>query len=92
MIDWILIALLGLLFHTYVFYPWLLQFLKGKKQSPQISAELPKVSFIVAAYNEETCLPAKIQNFQELDYPQEKLEILIGSDGSTDGTNALLTD
>lgn len=46
-----------------------------------------RVSMVVAAYNEEKVIKAKIENFLVLDYPEDKIELLIGSDGSGDGTN-----
>jgi cellulose synthase/poly-beta-1,6-N-acetylglucosamine synthase-like glycosyltransferase len=46
----------------------------------------PSVSMIIAAYNEEESIAAKIENSLALDYPPNKLEILIGSDGSSDRT------
>ncbi len=54
--------------------------------------DLPAVSLIIAAYNEEEALPARISNLGLIDYPAEKLEVLIVSDGSTDGTNAILNE
>src|SRR5882757_1512979 len=48
--------------------------------------ELPGVSFIVAAYNEEDCILEKITNSLEQDYPREKIEFLFITDGSTDRT------
>lgn len=54
------------------------------------SPDAPGVTFIVPAYNEEKHLPAKLANLQALDYPREKLQVIIVSDGSTDGTNAIL--
>lgn len=47
---------------------------------------LPSVSLIIPAYNEARVINDKIENSQQLDYPQDRLEILIASDGSTDGT------
>ncbi|MCB0862312.1 MAG: glycosyltransferase [Solirubrobacterales bacterium] len=47
---------------------------------------LPSVSLIVAAYNEETVIEAKVRNALELEYPRELLEIIVASDGSSDGT------
>lgn len=47
---------------------------------------LPKVSLIIAAYNEEVVIEAKVMNALELDYPRELLEIIVASDGSSDGT------
>jgi cellulose synthase/poly-beta-1,6-N-acetylglucosamine synthase-like glycosyltransferase len=52
--------------------------------------DLPAVSFLVAAYNEERDIAAKLENLRQLDYPPEKLQVVIVSDGSTDGTNAIL--
>lgn len=52
--------------------------------------QLPGVSFIVAAYNEEDCIGEKIANCLELDYPREKIEFLFISDGSTDRTQAIV--
>lgn len=46
----------------------------------------PNISFIVAAYNEEKIIREKILNDLKLDYPKEKLEIIIVSDGSSDHT------
>jgi biofilm PGA synthesis N-glycosyltransferase PgaC len=46
----------------------------------------PTVSLLVPAYNEAAMIELKIRNSRELDYPADKMEILIASDGSTDGT------
>ena len=48
------------------------------------------VTVIVSAYNEEKVIGDRIQNILDSDYPKEKLEILIGSDGSTDNTNQII--
>ena len=52
----------------------------------------PTVSIIIAARNEEANLPAKLENLRRLDYPQELLEIVIASDGSTDRTARILRE
>jgi cellulose synthase/poly-beta-1,6-N-acetylglucosamine synthase-like glycosyltransferase len=46
----------------------------------------PSISIIIAAYNEAPSIIAKLRNLLSLDYPAGKLEILVGSDGSDDGT------
>ncbi|UOF01846.1 glycosyltransferase family 2 protein [Bdellovibrio reynosensis] len=46
----------------------------------------PSVSFIIAAYNEEKIIREKIRNDLKLDYPKDKLEIIVVSDGSSDST------
>lgn len=85
---------LGLIGYTYFIYPLVLIFLwKFGKRSckPIIGDSLPFVSLIVAAYNEENEIEDKILNSLALDYPRDKLEILIGSDGSNDQTNEILS-
>jgi cellulose synthase/poly-beta-1,6-N-acetylglucosamine synthase-like glycosyltransferase len=50
----------------------------------------PFVSIIISAYNEEENITQKIDNLLKLDYPRDKMEIIIGSDGSTDETYRLI--
>lgn len=49
----------------------------------------PTVSIIVAAHNEESVIRRRIENLRALDYPREKLEIVLSSDASTDRTDAI---
>lgn len=51
---------------------------------------LPGVTFVVPAYNEAKCLSTKLANLRALNYPREKLQVVIVSDGSTDATNDIL--
>ena len=50
----------------------------------------PFVSIVIAAFNEERFISQKLTNCLELDYPKDKLEIIIVSDGSDDGTNDII--
>lgn len=50
----------------------------------------PKVSMIIAAYNEEEVIGAKLDQTLQLDYPRERLEIIVASDGSTDRTDEIV--
>src|SRR4051812_17189336 len=78
----------GLLVYTHVGYPlvlWLLARLKRPRPHPY-ARELPSVSLIVAAYDEEAVIAGKVRNALELDYPRERLELIVASDGSTDRT------
>ncbi|MCP2501027.1 MAG: glycosyltransferase family 2 protein [Deltaproteobacteria bacterium] len=52
--------------------------------------QYPYVTIIIAAYNEEKLIKDKIENTLAIAYPREKLEIIIASDGSTDGTNEIV--
>lgn len=77
----------GLLIYTYVGYPVVLTLLSRLFGTPVGKKGMtPTVSVILAAYNEESVIADKIRNLLELDYPADRLEILIGSDGSTDRT------
>ena len=83
----------ALLLHTYALYPLSLPILQGFFSRRRHSPEGPvrhKVSLILAAYNEEKIIEEKIRNCFELEFPREDLEIIIGSDGSTDHTEAIV--
>jgi cellulose synthase/poly-beta-1,6-N-acetylglucosamine synthase-like glycosyltransferase len=53
-------------------------------------SELPAISIIVPAYNEEKVLPGKIENLRNLDFPRDRLQVIFVSDGSTDNTEQIL--
>jgi cellulose synthase/poly-beta-1,6-N-acetylglucosamine synthase-like glycosyltransferase len=76
---------------------WLLVRLKrivrGKaerKALPTDEAELPEVTFMICAYNEQDVVDMKMENTLQLDYPHDKLHIMWVTDGSTDQTNERL--
>jgi cellulose synthase/poly-beta-1,6-N-acetylglucosamine synthase-like glycosyltransferase len=78
---------LGLIAYVYAGYPVLLTILARLFPRPVRKAPIePAVSFLVAAYNEAPVIEAKILNTLALDYPPDKLEIVVASDGSTDST------
>ena len=52
----------------------------------------PEVSMIIAAHNEEKSMREKIENTLALDYPKDKLEVIVASDGSTDDTNNIVKE
>jgi len=70
----------------------LLYLQQGRWRERQVarSAFTPSVSVIMVVRDEETALPVKLQNLTALDYPHDRLEILVVSDGSTDGSDAIL--
>lgn len=79
-----------LVLHTYVFYPFILRiFAHGKKGNRLVyekDDDLPFVSIIMAAHNEEACIEEKIRSIYSGDFPAGKFEVLIGSDHSNDRT------
>ncbi len=79
----------GLIVYTHVGYPLALRLLVAlrRPQKPPVGrADLPSVSLIVAAYDEEEVIAAKVANALALDYPRERLELIVASDGSSDAT------
>jgi cellulose synthase/poly-beta-1,6-N-acetylglucosamine synthase-like glycosyltransferase len=77
----------GFVVYVYFGYPLLLWFLQIIfRSSPQRQPIEPTVSLLVAAYNEAAVIADKIRNSLALDYPVDKLEIVVASDGSRDAT------
>jgi cellulose synthase/poly-beta-1,6-N-acetylglucosamine synthase-like glycosyltransferase len=87
-IFWLATAILAA---TYVGMP-LLTILRGRfLRRPHVEADItPSVSIIIAAHNEVGVIGGRIENLLALDYPEDALEIVIASDGSTDGTDAVV--
>ncbi len=93
-----------LLLHTYFFYPLQLVLsdrfrrsmrrfagmLEERPRGPAALGDWPHVSLVVAAYNEASCIGEKVKNSLAFDYPADRFQLLIGSDGSTDGTNEIV--
>lgn len=84
-----------LLLHSYVIYPLLLQLLARRKTNNGLvfmkdDQHLPVVSVIISVYNEEGSVAQRITNIFQSKYPKGKIELILGSDGSTDSTNAIL--
>jgi poly-beta-1,6-N-acetyl-D-glucosamine synthase len=82
---------LFLILYSYVIYPLILflwsNLWPGAQGEYNHIDGFPYITVIIAAYNEGKTIKDKILNCLELDYPSDKIEILIGSDGSTDDTD-----
>jgi Glycosyltransferase like family 2 len=73
--------------YVYIGFPLLLWLLQALVRSPPRKPPIePSVSLLIAAYNEVAVIADKIRNSLALDYPAEKLEIVVASDGSEDAT------
>jgi len=99
-------AAVAAIIYTYVGYPVVLFLLssisqmirdfrflltRGERRSTLgESDDWPTVTLIISAYNEENIIDRRIRNSLELDYPRDKLEIIVASDGSTDATNDIV--
>jgi glycosyltransferase involved in cell wall biosynthesis len=79
-----------LILHTYVLYPFILELLSFRRKSNTViyyhDDDLPYVSVVIAAHNEESCIGEKIESIYAGTYPADRFEVLIGSDNSTDRT------
>lgn len=52
--------------------------------------ELPQIDVLISAFNEQECIARRIDNLLHVDYPSDRLRVLVGSDGSTDATGEIL--
>ena len=93
-----LVYLSGFLFvYNYFIYPIFIILLSSVYKKRHISVllketDLPKVSFIIAAYNEEKVISNKIDNTLSIDYPKDLFQIIVVSDGSTDDTSKIVEE
>lgn len=94
--DWVLAGLFwgsaALIVYAYVVFPALVALHSLASRPYVVDTETtPKVSVLIAAHNEAEHIGAKLDNLFALDYPCAQLEVIIASDGSTDGTNELVS-
>ncbi len=81
----------GLVLYAYAGYPLLLLVLSRiRSNTVQKGAARPLVSFIITAHNEESRIRGKLDNTLQLAYPRDALQIIVTSDCSTDGTDAIV--
>ncbi len=99
MVVWELIFWISVLLivHTYFIFPFLLNVLTRKRDLSFLDTyrkdkNLPFVSIVMAVYNERNVIERKIKSVLETDYPTEKIEFLIGSDASSDGTDDIIKE
>lgn len=87
LVFWIAVALI---LYTHLGYPLVLRALVALRRRPTIDPrpweEPPRVTLVVAAYDEEDAIAAKVANALALDYPRERLQLIVASDGSADAT------
>jgi cellulose synthase/poly-beta-1,6-N-acetylglucosamine synthase-like glycosyltransferase len=87
----LLIGSLLAVIYIYVGYPIIALIIARLSPRPiKQGQSLPTVSILIAAYNESHVIEATIKNKLSLNYPSDKLEIIIVSDGSTDGTDEIV--
>ncbi len=83
-IFWLAVGWIG---YTYVGYPLILAALARFRPLPHFDADRwPNLTLLIAAYNEEQVIAQKLDNSLALDYPPDRLEIIVAADGSDDRT------
>ncbi len=82
------------IFWANVGYPISILFLGKiiKRKNKKLDDYEPTVTLMIVAHNEEKVIAEKMKNVLKIDYPQDKLEILVASDNSTDKTNEIVED
>jgi cellulose synthase/poly-beta-1,6-N-acetylglucosamine synthase-like glycosyltransferase len=91
--DFVFWLCLALILYVYLGYPLLLlSGLLGRRKPAPRRSILPSLSILVPAHNEQRMIRAKLQNLLSQDYPADKLQILVGDDGSTDATASIVRD
>lgn len=82
-----------LILNSFFLYPVIIYFKSRKHSGTETQPGFePKVSILIAAYNEEKVIEERIKNISELNYDLNKIEVFIGSDLSTDRTNEILIE
>jgi cellulose synthase/poly-beta-1,6-N-acetylglucosamine synthase-like glycosyltransferase len=81
----------GLLAYVYAGYPMLVYVVSVLfPKTVRNAVFAPRVTVLITAYNEERAIRQKLENTLQIDYPADKLEILVASDGSTDRTDEIV--
>lgn len=89
-VFWILVSMI---IYTYFIYPALLGLMAFFLHKPVKKGSItPFVSIIISVFNEEKVIADKVENCLALDYPHDRINIIIGSDGSNDRTNIILNE
>ena len=82
-----------LIIYAYVGYPLLLWVISRYRRRPLLRKRVaPTVSILMSVRNEEQTLPTKLNNLRRLDYPGNRVQIIVVSDGSSDNTVRILTE
>ena len=90
-LEIILWALIASATYSLLVYPLLMLLLSRVAPRSFVRGKIePRVSLLISAFNESAAIAKKLENSLALDYPADRLEILVASDGSTDGTDEIV--
>ena len=91
----LVVAPLAVGLYAYAGYPLILKLLWGKRAQSTVESvteSVPMVSICLPVYNEEAAIRTKLDDLVALDYPKDRLQILVVSDASTDGTDTVVSE
>ena len=91
---WVLVLSVGLLAYVYAGYPLLLRLIIKIRGARAVTRGdvTPRLSLLISAYNEERVIRGKVENALSLDYPADRLEVVVVSDASSDSTDAIVSE
>ncbi len=86
---WLSAAAIG---YVYVGYQWILKLLVAGRKAPahEPVADVPTVTVLITAFNEQARIARRIENILSCDYESGRLRVLVASDGSTDDTDRIV--
>lgn len=91
--DALAIVCISVAIYHYLGYPLIVVIISRMRPTERrIAAQEPSITLVIAAYNEEGVIREKLMNSMELDYPREKLHIVVVADGSTDKTSLIAAE
>src|ERR1700684_2650504 len=88
-VFWLSVAWMAYVYAGYPALLWCAGLFKSRA-TPRVDSDSPKVSVLLSARNEQKDIAWKIAETLAWDYPREKLEVLVASDASEDGTDEIL--
>jgi cellulose synthase/poly-beta-1,6-N-acetylglucosamine synthase-like glycosyltransferase len=92
MAEAVLWGAVGIIVYVYAGFPVLMAVLARMRPRPARRGNvLPTVTVVIAAYNEEAAIAGKLENTLASDYPADRLDVVVVSDGSTDRTDEIVT-
>lgn len=92
LLEWVFFVCTALVVYHYLLYPALVILLSRVRKSDDSASERPtdstppSVTVVIAAYNEERVIAQKLENTLALDYPAERLQVIVAAHGSSDAT------
>lgn len=89
--EWLFFFTLVLTAYSYLLYPAIMACIARNRAMPASSDQpLPPISIVITVHNEEARIQEKLENTLAIDYPKDKLDIVVASDCSTDDTESIV--